>query len=162
HAILHGHCHQKSLMGMQTTQELLAAMGVNAELLDSGCCGMAGSFGFERGHYDVSLKVAEHMLLPRVRSTPQRSLIIADGFSLPGEWEPASRKLDRWEKITAGQREHRWCRYSRRRRAQRLQSSPVTEAGTNFRMRELFGSGLLRSTPAIETCGIPIANAIRV
>ena len=56
-------------------------MGVKAEVLDSGCCGMAGSFGFESEHYDVSMKVGEHVLLPKVRSTPGDQLIIASGFS---------------------------------------------------------------------------------
>jgi FAD/FMN-containing dehydrogenase/Fe-S oxidoreductase len=80
-AILHGHCHQKALMGMSATQDLLGAAGLKAELLDSGCCGMAGSFGYESRHYDVSMKVGEHTLLPRVRSNPAEDLIIADGFS---------------------------------------------------------------------------------
>ena len=80
-AIVHGHCHRKALMGMQPTQEMLRAMGIDAELLDSGCCGMAGSFGYERAHYDVSVKAGEHMLLPRVRDAPAESLIVADGFS---------------------------------------------------------------------------------
>lgn len=80
-AIVHGHCHRKALMGMQPTEEILSAMGVEAELLDSGCCGMAGSFGYERGHYDVSLKVGEHVLLPRVRTAPAENIIVADGFS---------------------------------------------------------------------------------
>jgi Fe-S oxidoreductase len=80
-AIVHGHCHRKALMGMDSTEQLLAAMGMKAEMLDSGCCGMAGSFGYERGHYDVSIKVGEHQLLPRVRDHPREELIIADGFS---------------------------------------------------------------------------------
>ena len=80
-AIVHGHCHRKALMGMDPEVEMLGAMGVDAELLDSGCCGMAGSFGYERDHYDVSMKVGEHELLPRVRSAPAESIIVADGFS---------------------------------------------------------------------------------
>jgi Fe-S oxidoreductase len=80
-AIVHGHCHQKAVIGMQPTMESLKAMGMSAELLDSGCCGMAGSFGFESGHYDVAVKVGEHALLPAVRSAPQDAMIVADGFS---------------------------------------------------------------------------------
>jgi Fe-S oxidoreductase len=80
-AIVHGHCHRKALMGMQATQQILGAMGVEGEFLDSGCCGMAGSFGYERAHYDVSVRVGEHALLPRVRSAPAESIIVADGFS---------------------------------------------------------------------------------
>jgi hypothetical protein len=56
-------------------------MGVDAELLDSGCCGLAGSFGYEENHYEVSMKVGERVLLPRVRSAERSTLIIADGFS---------------------------------------------------------------------------------
>jgi Fe-S oxidoreductase len=66
---------------MQSTQEILGAMGMQVELLDSGCCGMAGSFGYEREHYDVSIKAGEHALLPRVRSAPAETLIVADACS---------------------------------------------------------------------------------
>ena len=80
-AILHGHCHQRAVTGLQPSEEILSAMGLNTEVLDSGCCGMAGSFGYESGHYDVSMKIGEHVLLPKVRSTPAEHLIIANGFS---------------------------------------------------------------------------------
>ncbi len=80
-AIVHGHCHRKALMGMQPAEEILGDMGVKAEMLDSGCCGMAGSFGYESAHYDVSVKVGEHELLPRVRNEGTDTLIVADGFS---------------------------------------------------------------------------------
>ena len=56
-------------------------MGLNYEMLDSGCCGMAGSFGFEASHYDVSVAVGERVLLPAVRQAEDDTLIIADGFS---------------------------------------------------------------------------------
>jgi hypothetical protein len=56
-------------------------MTADLQLLDSGCCGMAGSFGFERDHYDVSMQVGELVLLPAVRNTPADTLIVADGFS---------------------------------------------------------------------------------
>ena len=68
-------------MGMSAEQRLLARMGVDFEVLDSGCCGMAGAFGFERDHYEVSVKVGEHRLLPRVRAAGEGTLLIADGFS---------------------------------------------------------------------------------
>jgi hypothetical protein len=80
-ALLHGHCHQKALMGAQNELEWLKKVGINAELLDSGCCGMAGSFGFEQGKYDVSVKCGEHVLLPRVREASPETLIVASGFS---------------------------------------------------------------------------------
>ncbi len=80
-ALLHGHCHQKALFGMKHEQKLLARMGLEAELLDSGCCGLAGSFGFEQDHYGISMKIGERVLLPRVREADAKTLIVTDGFS---------------------------------------------------------------------------------
>ena len=89
-AVVHGHCHQKAIMKMDAEQQALHAMGLEAEILDSGCCGMAGSFGFERDHYDISMKVAEHELLPHVRRAPDDTLIVADGFSCRTQIEQAT------------------------------------------------------------------------
>ena len=80
-AVVHGHCHHKAIMTFEAERQALRAIGVEANLLDSGCCGMAGSFGFERQHYDISMKVGERALLPAVRSAPKDTLIVADGFS---------------------------------------------------------------------------------
>jgi Fe-S oxidoreductase len=81
-AVLHGHCHHKSVMKMDADRKLLSAMGVDFDFLDDGCCGMAGSFGFEEGdHYDVSIKAGERVLLPRVRDAKEDDLILTDGFS---------------------------------------------------------------------------------
>jgi FAD/FMN-containing dehydrogenase/Fe-S oxidoreductase len=80
-ALLHGHCHHKAIMKLDAEQRALHSMGLEFEVLDSGCCGMAGSFGFEREHYDVSMKVGERVLLPAVRKAPKDVLIVADGFS---------------------------------------------------------------------------------
>ncbi|MEI6350491.1 MAG: FAD-binding and (Fe-S)-binding domain-containing protein [Verrucomicrobiota bacterium] len=79
--VLHGHCHDKAIMKMAGEESLLRKMGLDVELLDSGCCGMAGSFGFEREHYDVSEKCGERVLLPAVRTAPKDALIVTDGFS---------------------------------------------------------------------------------
>ena len=69
-------------MKMADEEELIRQMGIALEAPDSGCCGMAGSFGFERGdHYDVSIKCGERVLLPLVREAASETLIIADGFS---------------------------------------------------------------------------------
>lgn len=62
-------------------ERALKSMGLQVDVLESGCCGMAGSFGFERDHYDVSMKVGERVLLPAVRQAPKDVLIVADGFS---------------------------------------------------------------------------------
>jgi len=80
-AIVQGHCHQQSVVGMGPDLELLAAAGVEAELLDAGCCGMAGAFGFEADHYRVAMAVGERRLLPAVRAATPDTLVLADGFS---------------------------------------------------------------------------------
>ena len=80
-AIVHGHCHHKSIMKMTAQEALLQKMGVDYEMPATGCCGMAGSFGFEHEKYDVSLAIGELELLPAIRNAPPDSLIIADGFS---------------------------------------------------------------------------------
>jgi hypothetical protein len=87
-ALVHGHCHQKALAGIKAEQSLLARMGLDAEVLDSGCCGLAGSFGYEENHYEVSMKIGERVLLPRVRSAekstrPRQPLVaLRDRLSL--------------------------------------------------------------------------------
>jgi FAD/FMN-containing dehydrogenase/Fe-S oxidoreductase len=82
-AVIHGHCHHKSLVKMDAEKAILDKLGLDYELLDSGCCGMAGSFGFEdvQEHYDVSLAVGERVLLPAVRQAQRDTLIVTDGFS---------------------------------------------------------------------------------
>ncbi|MGH2461219.1 MAG: FAD-linked oxidase C-terminal domain-containing protein [Chloroflexota bacterium] len=80
-ALVHGHCHHKALMGMGAETTLLERMGLDFRVLDSGCCGMAGAFGFEKSHYDVSIGAGERVLLPAVRAAAPETLIITDGFS---------------------------------------------------------------------------------
>ena len=80
-AIVHGHCHHKSVLGMEPERRVLDRLGLDHVILDSGCCGMAGSFGFERQHYDVSVAVGELVLLPAVREAAADTLLMADGFS---------------------------------------------------------------------------------
>jgi len=79
--LFHGHCHQKALVGTQPALSVLRAAGFQAEAVDSGCCGMAGSFGFEREHYDISLAMAERRLLPAVRRASTDTEIVAMGVS---------------------------------------------------------------------------------
>ena len=78
--IVHGHCHHRATMGMHDEMKILRATGADVQLLDSGCCGMAGPFGFEKDKYEVSQKLGERVLLPAVRNNPEAT-IIADGFS---------------------------------------------------------------------------------
>ena len=79
--LLHGHCHHKSLMTLSDEEALLRSMNVELNSLDSGCCGMAGAFGFEREKYEISRAVGERVLLPAVREAAPEALIVSDGFS---------------------------------------------------------------------------------
>ncbi len=80
-AIAQVHCHQHAVLGWDAESQLLGAAGLDAERLDSGCCGLAGNFGFTRGHGEVSEACAEQVLLPRVRDASPRTVVLADGFS---------------------------------------------------------------------------------
>jgi len=81
-ALLHGHCHQKALAGMDATLALLALVpGLETSLVDSACCGMAGSFGFEVEHYDVSRAMAERSLIPAVMSADEDTEVLVTGVS---------------------------------------------------------------------------------
>jgi FAD/FMN-containing dehydrogenase/Fe-S oxidoreductase len=80
-ALVHGHCQHKAVLKIKSEQQLLDRMGLAYDLLDSGCCGMAGAFGFETDHFDVSMKIGERVLLPRVREAAEDTLIVSDGFS---------------------------------------------------------------------------------
>jgi len=81
-AIVHGHCHHKAIMNMNADEDLFKKMGLNYILLDSGCCGMAGYFGYEAGrHHEVGLAAGERVLLPTVRKADTKTVVIADGFS---------------------------------------------------------------------------------
>ncbi len=80
-ALIHGHCHHKSVMGMSAEESVLKTMGVDFYAPAAGCCGMAGSFGFEAHRYDISVAIGELELLPAVRQAAPDTLIIADGFS---------------------------------------------------------------------------------
>jgi len=80
--VLHGHCHQKALVGIGPSADALRAVpGWQVDALDSGCCGMAGSFGVEREHYEVSLAMGERVLFKAVRAAPANALIVAAGAS---------------------------------------------------------------------------------
>jgi Fe-S oxidoreductase len=81
-AIVHAHCHHRAIMGVKDEVEILRRLGLDFRVLDSGCCGMAGGFGFEKGdHYDVSIKCGERVLLPEVRKAESQALVMTNGFS---------------------------------------------------------------------------------
>jgi len=86
-AIVHGHCHHKAIMRLKEEKQVMEKMGLEYRLLESGCCGMAGAFGYEKEHYEVSVAVGERVLLPAVRQAEESTLIIADGFSCQSQIE---------------------------------------------------------------------------
>ena len=82
HVRLHGHCHQKALASTGPTKEMISLpANYTIDEIKSGCCGMAGSFGYEKEHYEVSMKVGELVLLPEVRKSPEHAIISAPGTS---------------------------------------------------------------------------------
>ncbi len=80
-AIVHGHCHHKALWSMSPEDRLLQAAGLTTDVLDSGCCGLAGSFGYEAGHHEMSMQIGNRVLLPKVCEATPDTFVIADGFS---------------------------------------------------------------------------------
>ncbi|MFF0267163.1 FAD-binding and (Fe-S)-binding domain-containing protein [Kribbella sp. NPDC004536] len=88
HAMVQTHCHQHAVLSSDA--DLMQRAGIEREQLDSGCCGLAGNFGFERGHYDVSMAAAERVLLPKVRAAGNDTVIVADGFSCRTQIEQAT------------------------------------------------------------------------
>lgn len=80
-ALLHGHCHQKALVGTAPTIAMLKAAGYDVSEVDSGCCGMAGSFGFEKEHYELSTKIGNRRLGPTVKALSAEVEVVAPGIS---------------------------------------------------------------------------------
>ena len=78
---LHGHCHQKALIGNEASLAALGAAGYSVQLIDSGCCGMAGDFGYGQDHYEVSRAIGEDRLFPAVRAVPADAMLVASGTS---------------------------------------------------------------------------------
>jgi Fe-S oxidoreductase len=89
-AVAQPHCHHEAILGYEPDAELLRSSGIDTNVLDAGCCGLAGNFGFERGHYDVSIACAEDKLMPAVREATPDTLVIADGFSCRTQIEHTS------------------------------------------------------------------------
>jgi len=80
-AVFHGHCHQKAVLRIDDARQMLKKMELEVQEPQPGCCGMAGSFGFEKGKYEISMKIAEAALLPSIRKAGLPAYIVADGFS---------------------------------------------------------------------------------
>lgn len=85
---IHTHCHQKSLVGSSYMTEVLRKIpGTNVQEIDSGCCGMGGAFGYEKEHYDLSMKIAQKSLLPAIGEVHDNTLLVVNGFSCRGQFD---------------------------------------------------------------------------
>ncbi len=91
-AIVQGHCHHKAILRLKSDKAVLSKIGLKYEVLESGCCGMAGAFGYEKEKYGISQACGERVLLPRVRTAGEETLILADGFSCREQIEQATRR----------------------------------------------------------------------
>ena len=81
-AVLHGHCHQKALVGTSAAMQVLGHIpGLNTSEVESGCCGMAGSFGYLKDHYEISMQIGEEALFPKLRNEDENTLVITEGVS---------------------------------------------------------------------------------
>ncbi|MGE5289839.1 MAG: FAD-binding and (Fe-S)-binding domain-containing protein [Micromonosporaceae bacterium] len=89
HALLWGHCHHRATGGIDPEQQVLEKMGLDVEPVSGGCCGLAGSWGFENGKYDISLACGEQALLPAVRGASEDTVVVANGFSCKTQIEDA-------------------------------------------------------------------------
>jgi FAD/FMN-containing dehydrogenase/Fe-S oxidoreductase len=89
-ALVQGHCHHKAVMRMRHEKSMMGKMGMRYEVLESGCCGMAGAFGYEADKYRVSMECGERVLLPRVREASRETQLVADGFSCREQIEQAT------------------------------------------------------------------------
>jgi Fe-S oxidoreductase len=99
-ALLHGHCHQKAFDAVSPAIAVLKLVpGLAVDLIESSCCGMAGSFGFDAEHYDISMRMAELSLLPTVRAAAPDTLIVADGTSCRHQIEDGTRATGRREPL---------------------------------------------------------------
>jgi Fe-S oxidoreductase len=108
-ALVHGHCHHKSIMRMTDEESVLRKIGIDFQTPAPGCCGMAGSFGFERDKYQTSLAIGELELLPAVRKASSDCLIVANGFSCREQIAQCTdrRALHLAEVIQMAARDHR-------------------------------------------------------
>jgi Fe-S oxidoreductase len=79
--LIHGHCHQKALYGTKSMKDVFQKTNKGASEIPSGCCGMAGSFGYEEEHYEISRKIGDQVLFPAVKSMKTGTTLVANGFS---------------------------------------------------------------------------------
>jgi Fe-S oxidoreductase len=114
-ALIHVHCNHHAVLGTRGEEQLLSDMGLDYQVLDAGCCGMAGPFGFETDHYELSLRIGERVLLPAVRAADPGTLVITDGFSCREQIAQATerRALHLAQVLEMGLRERAGGKFSR-------------------------------------------------
>jgi FAD/FMN-containing dehydrogenase/Fe-S oxidoreductase len=108
-ALAQVHCHQHAVLGWDAESAVLTDVGVDVEIMDSGCCGLAGNFGFQPGHLDVSRAIAEQALLPRLARSSPETLVLADGFSCRTqihELDPSGHRAHHLAEVLAGALPH--------------------------------------------------------
>ncbi|HEX9106314.1 MAG TPA: FAD-linked oxidase C-terminal domain-containing protein, partial [Longimicrobiales bacterium] len=133
-ALVHGHCHDRAVMRMKGYDATLEQLGLEHETLKDTCCGLAGAFGFEAEHYDVSMAVGEHSLLPAVRAADEDTFILSDGFSCREQIAHATERralhLAELLQLTLHGEGHR-IGGPRERAAQRLQPPELADPGVS-------------------------------
>ncbi|RKN40848.1 FAD-binding and (Fe-S)-binding domain-containing protein [Streptomyces hoynatensis] len=155
-ATVQTHCHQHAVLGYDADAELMRRAGLDADVLDEGCCGLAGNFGFERGHHEVSMAVGEQGVLPAVRSAAPGSLVIADGFSCRTQIEQGTtgrRAVHLAEALAAGLEGPVPATYPERQAAVRPEAAPREAA--------LFAAGTAAAALAAAAAGAGYARRLR-
>ena len=130
-ALLHEHCHRKTFMNSFGARTMLERLGLDVDMPDTGCCGLAGPFGYERDHYDVSMAIGERVLLPKVRAADAQTLIVADGFACREQ-----------------------IRHATQRRA--LHPAEVLHAAIRNQAGRMDGDELERNAPRTATATVPL------
>jgi Fe-S oxidoreductase len=149
-ALAHAHCHHRAVLDFDPQQRMFEAMGLKVEYPKTGCCGQAGSFGYEAEHYDVSMKIGEQGLLPAVRKASAETLVLADGFSCREQiWHGA----------------HRWAMHPAELLALALkakQNVPAREAAEAFREApaRLDGRAVVAGASAAAAAGLLLYVAL--
>jgi Fe-S oxidoreductase len=152
-AVVHGHCHHKAIMRMKAEESLFKKIELDYEMLDSGCCGMAGSFGFEKDKYELSVSVGEHALLPAVRRAERSTFLIADGFSCREQISELTRReaLHTAEVLSLAMR-------NRESRGDKFPESEIVERRNASRKRSMLKAGAI-TTAALGIIGLAVFSA---
>jgi Fe-S oxidoreductase len=137
-ALVQAHCHHKAILRFDDEEALLRKIGLDLEHPDSGCCGMAGAFGFEEDKYEISMRVGERVLLPKVREAAPDTLIIADGFSCREQIEQTTnRKALHLAQVL------QMARHDGQAPPPRVEETPPRRIGKALRAAALFAAGFV-------------------